>query len=239
LPLGRKVSKQAWPVLRLLFMTAFDLIAHDLPSLNPQQTGRDAFHLLNDHHIKHLPVVDGTRLIGIISEEDVFNHKLHEEIGAYNFSSLRPYAVQEKEHYFEVMRKMGENRLTIMPVVNEAGEYVGLISQQALFGAFADSVAFSAKGSILVLEMSRTDYSLVQLMRLIENEDAQVINFMITSAPAEEVIELTLKINRDDLTRVLASLERHGYIIKETFADNLYSDGLKERYELLMNYLNI
>jgi acetoin utilization protein AcuB len=220
-------------------MTAFDLIAHDLPSLHPQQSGRDAFHLLNDHHIRHLPVVDGKHLIGIISEEDVFNHKLYEPISEYNFSALRPYAVKEHEHYFEVLRKMGENRLTIMPVVNDAGEYMGLIPEHALFSAFADSVAFSAKGSIVVLEMSRTDYSLVQLMRLIENEDAQVINFMITSQPADEVIELTLKINRDDLTRVLASLERHGYLVKETFTDSLYSDGLKERYESLMNYLNI
>jgi acetoin utilization protein AcuB len=220
-------------------MTAFDLIAHDLPSLHPQQSGRDAFHLLNDHHIRHLPVVDNKHLIGIISEEDVFNHKLYEPISEYNFSALRPYAVKEHEHYFEVMRKMGENRLTIMPVVNDAGEYLGLIPEHALLSTFSDSVAFSAKGSILVLEMSRTDYSLVQLMRLIENEDAQVINFMITSQPTDEVIELTMKINRDDLTRVLASLERHGYLIKETFTDSLYSDGLKERYELLMNYLNI
>ena len=59
-------------------MTAKNLIAHDIPALTVDQTGRDAFHMLNDYHVKHLPVLEDGHLVGILSEEDVFNHKLYD-----------------------------------------------------------------------------------------------------------------------------------------------------------------
>ncbi|MBL7776141.1 MAG: CBS domain-containing protein, partial [Saprospiraceae bacterium] len=78
-------------------MTAETIIAYDIPALSLEQTGRDAFHALNDHHVKHLPVVDDQRLVGIISEEDIFNHKLYEPIGEYNFSMMRRFAVRNTD----------------------------------------------------------------------------------------------------------------------------------------------
>jgi CBS domain-containing protein len=192
-------------------MTAKNLIAHDIPALSLEQTGRDAFHLLSDYHVKHLPVVNGTQLAGILSEEDIFNHKLYEPVGEYDFSMLRHYAVREQEHIFEVMRVMGENRLTVIPVIDDAGNYVGLISQNDLLRYFATTAAFTETGAVLVLEMSRRDYSMTTIAR----------------------------INRHDLGKAIASLERHEYLVKEQFGGLEYADEMKERFDSFMNYLNL
>lgn len=220
-------------------MTAQSLIALDIPSLTVEQTGRDAFHMLSDFHVKHLPVVDDGHLVGLLSEEDIFNHKLYDPIGSYDFSLMRRFAVRENEHIFEVMRVMGDNRLTVIPVVNEEGIYLGLITQNDLLRYFANTASFSEPGAVLVLEMSRRDYSLATLARIVEEDDVKILNAFVTSTPDPDNVELTLKLNRHELGRAIASLERHGYEVKETFSELEHSDSLKERYESLMNYLSM
>ena len=220
-------------------MTAIDLIAHDIPALKIEQTGRDAFHLLNDHHVKHLPVLEGERLVGILSEEDIFSHKLYEPVSEYDFTMVRPISVRPGEHLFEIMRLMGENRLTVMPVTDEEGNYAGAVSQNVLLRAFANTTAFAMPGGVIVLEMDRRNYSLTTIARVVEEENAKVLTSIISSSPEEETLELTLKINRDDVTRIVAALERYGFSVKRTFAEDDYSESMKERYDSFMNYLNV
>ena len=220
-------------------MTAESLIAYDIPALTLAQTGKDAFHLLNDHHVKHLPVVDDHQLVGIISEEEIFNHKLYEPIREYDFSMFRRFAVRTTDHIFEVMRVMGDNRITVIPVVDEQGDYKGLIAQNDLLRYFAHTASFGEAGGILVLEMNRRDYSLSTIARIVEDEDAKILSVFVTSGADAEMVELTLKINRQELSRVIASLERFEYEVKESYSELNDNDSLQERYESLMHYLNV
>ena len=220
-------------------MTAKTLIAHDIPALSLQQTGRDAFHLLSDYHVKHLPVVHEGKLVGILSEEDVFNHKLYDPISEYDFSMMRRAAVLADEHVFEVIRMMGEMRLTIIPVIDTEGNYLGLVSQNDLLRYFAQTASFSEQGAVLVLQMARRDYSMSTIARIVEEEKVKILSAFVTSAPDPEEVELTLKLDRTDLSRVIASLERHEYDVKETFGEIERSDMIRERYDALMLYLNL
>lgn len=221
-------------------MTAQNLIAHDIPALKVEQTGRDAFHMLNDYHVKHLPIVDGKTLVGILAEEDIFNHKIYDPINEYDFSLMRRFAVRNTDHIFEIMRVMGSNRLTVVPVVDETDQYLGLITQNDVLRYFANTASFTEQGAVLVLEMPRRDYSLATISRILEESDTKVLNAFITSSSEDaENTELTLKLNRYDLGRAIASLERHGYEIKETFAEIDHTESLRERYESLLNYLSV
>ncbi len=220
-------------------MTAKTLIAHDIPALSLQQTGRDAFHLLSDYHVKHLPVVHDDKLVGILSEEDVFNHKLYDPISAYDFSMLSRAAVLENEHVFEVMRLMGDMRLTVIPVVDAEGNYLGLVSQNDLVRYFSQTASFTEKGAVLVLQMARRDYSLSTIAHIVEDENVKVLSAFVTSVSDPELVELTLKLDSTDLARVIASLERHEYDVKETFGELERSDFMRERYDALMHYLNL
>lgn len=220
-------------------MVAKQLISREIPALSVKQTGKDAFHSLSDYHVKHLPVTEDGQLIGIISEEDIFNHKLYEPIGDYDFSLLRHFSVHEHDHFFEVMRVMGENRLTVIPVVDLDNKYIGLVSQNDLLRYFANTTAFAEPGGILVLEMPSRNYSLAEVARLVEEEDTKILNATVTSSLESENIELTLKLNRHDLARVITSLERHEYEVKESFLETELSESINERYDSLMHYLNV
>jgi acetoin utilization protein AcuB len=220
-------------------MVAKQLISKEIPTLSVSQTGKDAFHILSDYHVKHLPVTDTGRLVGIISEEDIFNHKLYEPIGEYDFSMLRRFSVVENDHVFEVMRIMGENRLTIIPVVDESENYLGLVSQNDLMRFFANTTSFSEPGAILVLEMSARDYSLAKIARLVEEEDVKILSSTVTSTLDSEFLEVTLKLNRHELGKVIASFHRHEIEVKETFDETEQTDTMQERYDSFMHFLNM
>lgn len=219
-------------------MIAADLIASDIPSLSVAQTGKDAFHLLGDHHVKHLPVVAEGRLVGILAEEDIFNHKLYEPISTYDFSLMRVVAIQANEHILEVVRSMGEHRLTILPVIDRNGHYLGLIRQNEVIRAFANMEGFGQMGGVLVLRLPRRDYSLAMLARIVEEEDAKILGTYLSSIKLTDKVEVTLKVDRPEMQRLVASLERYGYEVVHTYPEEGNTDNMRERYESLMHYLN-
>jgi len=220
-------------------MTALTLIAHDIPALTVEQTGREAFHMLNDYHLKHLPVVDAGKLVGLLSEEDIFNHKLASPLSEHDFSVMPLFQVNENEHIFEIIKIMGDHRLTVIPVVDTEGNYLGLVQQNDILRYFAHTASLTEHGAVLVLEMPRRDYALSTIARIFEEEKVNILSTFVTSTQNTEQIELTLKLDRHDLARAIASLERHEFAVKESFGETDRSELLRDRYDALMHYLNV
>lgn len=220
-------------------MTARTLIAHDIPALTVEQTGREAFHTLNDYHVKHLPVVDAGKLVGLMSEEDIFNHKLASPLSEHDFTVMPLFQVNENEHIFEIIKIMGDHRLTVIPVVDAEGNYLGLVQQNDVLRYFAHTASLTEHGAVLVLEMPRRDYALSTIARIFEEEKVNILSTFVTSTANTEQIELTLKLDRHDLARAIASLERHEFAVKESFGETDRSELLRDRYDALMHYLNV
>lgn len=55
-----------------------DVMTREVITVNPKQSVRDCMALMTDHHIRHLPVVDGDRLVGMISIGDVVKDIIEE-----------------------------------------------------------------------------------------------------------------------------------------------------------------
>ena len=219
-------------------MIARELISETVSPLRTSDLGEEAITMMNIFHVKHLPIVNNEQLLGVISEDEILSHDLNEAIGSYHLSMRRPYANME-DHMFEVMATMGENNLTVIPVVNDEGNYKGLITQDDIIQFYANSFSFTERGSILVLKTSKRDYSLAEISRIIEMENAAILSTFLTQSPDSEEILVTLKLNVKEIQRIIATLERYEYTIKATFSEMEYMDSLKERYDALMHFLNV
>ena len=131
------------------------MISQTLLPIQTSDTGDEALNMMQVYHVRHLPIVNFEKLLGVISEEDILIHDTKEAIGTYRLSFLRPYCF-ENEHLFEVMTKMGRLQLTIIPVIDREENYLGVITMEHLLQYFATHFSFSDPGSILVLEISLT-----------------------------------------------------------------------------------
>ena len=219
-------------------MIAENLISNEIIPLRTSDTGDDALSLMNEFSVRHLPIVNNEQLLGLISEDDIFNHDVGEPLGAYSLSIHRPF-VRSQDHIYEIMRLMAEYNLTLIPVVAEDEKYLGLVILEDVLHYFARTAAFREPGSILVLEMSRRDYMLSEISRLVESENAVVLSAFVTSNPDSQRIDLTLKLNVQYVQNIIATLERFNYQVKASFNEAEYIEGLKDRYDSLINYLNV
>ena len=206
--------------------------------LKTSDSGEEALTLMNINHVKHLPIVNDTQLLGLISEGDILNHDLSDAIGGYQLSLVRPYSY-ESEHLFEVMSKMASNNLTVIPVVDRDENYLGLITQEDLIQFYASSFSFTEPGSIILIETNKHQYSLAEISRIIESENASILSSFLTTDDESTNVLVTIKINRQDIGRIISTLERFEYEVKGSFTEEEYIDELKERYDSLMTYLNV
>ena len=95
-------------------------------------------------------------------------------------------------------------------------------------------------GAVIVLEMNAHDYSLAQIARIVEDNDAKILSSHVTSLANSFKIEVTLKINQTDMSSIIRSFMRFDYTIKASFqGKNRYEDVLRENYDQFMLYLNV
>ncbi len=219
-------------------MIAENLITTAVLPLQTSDTGEESLRIMEDFNVRHLPIVNKSQLLGLISEDDILIHNIHEPIGSYELSLIKPY-VKKSDHLYEVMRLLAEHQLTVIPVVDDEGNYMGMVALEDILNYFAKTAAFSETGSIIVLEFHGRGYSLAEIARLVEAENASILSTFVTSSPESSLVEVTLKINRQDIHNILSAFERFGYTIKASFNEEEYLESLQERYDALMSYLNV
>ena len=219
-------------------MIAGNLISQSIVPLKTSDTGEEALSIMTDYYVKHLPIVNNRQLLGLISEEDILDHDVAEAVGSYTLSMNRPYAYSN-DHIYKVLHLVSEYKLTVIPVVDREDNFLGVISQDDLLRFFASIGSFTEPGSIIVLEMSKRDYTLAQIARIVESENAVVLSSFITSSLDSTKIDVTIKINRPEVQSIIATFERFDYKVKASFQEASYFEGLKDRYDMLMTYLNV
>lgn len=219
-------------------MIAETLLSNTIIPLQTSDNGQVAMEAMNEFLVRHLPIVNNQQLLGLISEEDILNFDINEPVGSYSLSLIRPY-VHDKDHIYDIMRLMAELDLTLIPVVDSDNNYRGVITIEDLIKYFARTASFTEPGSILVLEINRRDYSLAEIARIVESENAIILNAFVSSVPDSPQLDITLKINRQQVQTIIATLERFNYQVKATFNETEYLDGLRDRFDALMSYLNV
>lgn len=219
-------------------MLAKELFSNDIIPLRTSDSGDEALGIMSDFYVRHLPIVNNKQLLGLLSEEDILNQDTEEPIGSYQLSNQGQY-VKENAHIYEVLTLMSNFNLTVIPVVDEGENYVGMITLEDALHYFSKNSTFTEPGGIVVLSMQKHNYSLAEIARIVESENTIILSAMVSSERDASTIRVTLKLNRNDLQHVLAAFERFEYDIEATFQEYLVADSLKDRYDSLIHYLNV
>ena len=224
--------------IQVSILTAESLITDLIVPLAPDDTGDDALNVMNDFYLRHLPIVGAGKLHGVVSEDDILEMDATEPLGSYRLP-MQPPSVFPGDHVYDVMRYLVEYKLTMVPVIQEDGKYLGMITSEDLLKYFAESSSFRDPGSIVILEIGRHDYSLAEIARIVESEGAIILSSFIRSFEGTQRMEVTVKINSQSIAATLATFERFNYNVKASFNEKQLYDTLRARYDSLMNYLNV
>lgn len=220
-------------------MIAKDLISHSITPLKTTDTGQFALSIMEDFKISHLPIVKDELFIGLISESDILTLNATEQpVGNYKLSLSSPF-VEQNQHIYDVIKLFSDLKLSLLPVIDINSQFLGVITLLDLVQNLSKIAAIQNPGGVIILEVNANDYSLSEISQIIESDDAKVLSLYIHSFPDSTKMEVVIKLNRIDIEPVLQTFNRYNYIVKASYAEQNNSDDLLNRYNLLMNYLNI
>jgi CBS domain-containing protein len=219
-------------------MIASELISYDIPPLKLSDTGNKALDWMEEFKITELPIVKDGKYLGLISESNLLDiNDINGVIDGFGVNLLKPF-VQESQHMFEVISTMVENDIDILPVVNSSNQYLGVITSKMIVNTLSKVVSVSNAGSILTLEVNVKDYSLSEIARMVESDDAKVLASFITSHPDSTKLEVTLKINKTEISGILQTFERFNYVVLASYNESEYHENLQNKYDEFMRFLN-
>lgn len=219
-------------------MIAEQLISFEVPPLKLSDNGLRAMAWMEELRVHHLPIVNGRKYLGIVSEDDIFEmNKPELPFSEHKISLIAPQ-VRTFQHVFDVLKVMTELKLSVIPVINEKDEYYGAITRNALIDNIAQMSSVKEPGAVVMLSMKNYDYNLTQLAGIVESEGGKILNLYVNATDAEN-IDLILKINRTDLSSIKNALFRYKYHIKALYHESEFDEDLKRSYEMLINYMNM
>lgn len=125
------------------------VMQHEYVSVKPADQLDFVDDVMKLGRIRHMPVVDGDRLVGVVSQRDLLSASLsktlsfdHDErrtflrsVGVSEAMTSDPVTIGLRETLREAAQRMLERRIGCLPVVDDEGRLVGLVTETDLLAA--------------------------------------------------------------------------------------------------------
>ncbi len=221
-------------------MLAIDLINHDIPTLKSSDTVEKALRVMEDSRFSQLAVTHNNVYVGMLNEDELLEHnelQLIEDIQP----DMAGVFVLGFQHLYELLGTVSRYDLSTLAVLDDDQSVIGSISAADIYQRFAQQIGTYEPGAILVLSLNNRDYSLSEISRLIEVENVKITSSYVSGDTQDFVnpLRLTLKLNKTDISVIIATLERFGYTVDAAYAHAPITNSDKDRYDMLMKYLSI
>lgn len=215
------------------------LISPVVPILQPTDTGNRALSLMEQNALSQLPLVMEDKYVALINENDVLDWEDPEaQLSEANFLHYKP-AVQVSGHPYEALRVAHNQNLSVVPIVDRENIYKGAITRNDLLKYITENSGLDNPGGIIVMEIAPRDYSLQQIARICEGEEVLIISSQLFSNKMTGKFEVTIKTNKTSLDGAVNALERYNFKVLAVYGEESSKDHLLDRYNNLMNYLDI
>jgi acetoin utilization protein AcuB len=119
-----------------------------------------AVMLMQEHAIRHLPVLDGDRLVGVVSERDlgVIESLVPddwERIGVAEAMTPSPFAVAAETPLAEVAKTMADRKYGCVVITDPAGALLGLFTTTDALHVLAGSAPRRSIGEVVREKLDR------------------------------------------------------------------------------------
>ncbi len=221
-------------------MLAENLISDVVPSVKSSENGQIALNYMDLFRVSHIPVVNNSQYLGLVSDKLIYDLNLLEEPIDEVLDKLDTSHAHKDQHIFEVAIVMYKLKISVLPVLDSDHYYLGAITLYDLARRFAHLFSLQEIGGVIVLETNVNDYSLVQISKIVENNGGKVLSLFLDRKSGTSNLDVILKLNTEELSSITQAFMRFGYNIKAVYLDNSMLDDLyNDRYDQLMKYMNI
>lgn len=189
-------------------------------TVTPDVSISTAFGIMKERQFRRLPVVQGGKLIGIVTEKElqqvspstatslsVFElNYLLEKTTIKDAMSRDPITVQDDDLIEKAALLMRTNKVGALPVMH-GDQLVGMITESDIFDAFIDTMGFRNPGVRLDLRLEDRAGSIAAVINAISQAGGNITHLTMHGDG-----ELVVRIAEEHAEAVVKALEAAGYL---------------------------
>lgn len=200
---------------------------------------QQALEKLQDMLCKELVVLNGDDYIGLVNETILLDAEDEDAPLSSIKINTSPIQLKFNQHPYDALVMITVYNSTIIPVLDQDNKYIGVSTQLDILKAISSIQSQNESGAIIVLAIGLHDFSLSQIAHLVESDNCRILNCATKINLESDNIEVTLKVDKSNINALLNSFLRHNYLVLETHNTIAAFDDTADRYQQLMNYINI
>lgn len=189
---------------------------------NPKTNYNEALRMMQQNHIKHLPIVDShADLVGIVTQEDMLRAEpspvttlsvyeiasLLEKVTMEKIMSKPVLAVNETCSITNAARFMLENEIGCLPVVRDK-KLVGIITDTDIFRTFVEITGGTQSGSRIEARMPDQKGQLAPFIQALSDADSYIVSVAISYEESGEYGYVDVKERGGNEDKIRAELEK-------------------------------
>jgi acetoin utilization protein AcuB len=202
-----------------------DAMTRDVVTVGPEESAARAWGLCRERNIRHLPVVEGGRLVGIVSDRDLRDlsppRATADQENTLGWVQIRDmmstgvvmaHPLDTIEHAAKVIY---ENRFNCLPVVAD-DELVGIITSSDLVRILVELTGAHGEGSWIEVEVPNEPGQLASITEVIRDRHVNIAGVFLGPASREAYRAIVLRLETTDPTSIAESLADAGYAVTST-----------------------
>ena len=201
----------------------------------PDSSVGDAWRLMTAHNLTRLPVLDREKLLGIVTKKDFgarsdldfrgtsiatryFTSEQDKLLNKVKVRDLMPadqslVTIGPDAFIEQAAVLLRDNKISGLPVVDERGKLVGILTQTDIFGAFLDLLAINRKGSRINLRVKDSPDNLVKIGKILCKYNIEILNLVTMEITGEDHL-MILRVNTIDSKPIVADFKAAGFKIE-------------------------
>lgn len=194
----------------------------ELTCINLNDNLEKAMEVIDSNNLLSLPVVDGKKFIGVLSKQYTYEYffkeysKSKEEFLQNPVSLLMKSKIEtvtEDMRIEEVAALFITAKVRFIPIVNQTGDLVGIVTQQAVFKQYQKM--FGHKHNSLVIYTYDYRGVAAKIMETVSKAGGDIRNLMMFHTEVMELVEIFMRIDTKDFDKVLKALEKQKFDVRD------------------------
>ncbi len=173
-------------------------MTRDVISVEADTPFLEARLILKERQIRHLPVVESRRLIGVVTDRDLkeaapsgassldvyeLNYLLL-KMRVRNLIKREPITIRPTEGVEKAALLMHDHKIGCLPVVDESGALVGMITETDLLGVMVEILGCKEQGTRIAFEVPDSPEATQTLVHLLRELGLDLRSLVTCALPA-------------------------------------------------------
>ena len=214
-----------------------DYINNDFKAIDSSDSIESIRDFFSTVSFSHFPVLEDEIYIGSLASNDIDTFDVNQKVKHYRYA-LEGFYARTNMIWLDVLEIFARNNTTIIPVLDDTNKYVGYYEITDIIKFFYETPFLKEQGGILIVKKNSIDFSMGQVVQIIESNNGRVLGLFISEASAD-AIQVTIKIALGGMNEIIQTFRRYSYEIVSEHQEDNYLNSLKERSDYLDKYLNM